>query len=366
MDQLSPESRDPAGKKVASKAPVKQSKSDKERDKDSSNLQQQVQDMQKKIDIAKAGREQAENKALRLEEELRSADERHRTLMERTDKLRKSLEETRREMAQSEARRKRDQLALNCVRLGKLSTKQLGPTAYGEVWEEGFALKDLNRRSAEHMEREEELQRRKAKLATLRRQAKRGAGADDEDLDLDLTAEDQAIKNHLEQLKKDKNHLAEERRLLESEKAAHQKELRRCQSEDRSRFFRDAHPCLNERYLLISLLGRGGFSEVWKALDLVQLKDVAIKVTIALACPGATLSPCFASRPLFSYNTAQPRPLPPPPPPPPLHTHVGASTHSRLERRAQAVVHQARDARVRHPQGHAPPAHRAAIRRLRD
>ena len=62
-------------------------------------------------------------------------------LIERTDKLRKSLEEVRREMAQKEARSRRDQLALNCVRLGKLATKQLGPTAYGEVWEEGYALK---------------------------------------------------------------------------------------------------------------------------------------------------------------------------------------------------------------------------------
>lgn len=27
------------------------------------------------------------------------------------------------------------------------------------------------------------------------------------------------------------------------------------------------------------MLGRGGFSEVWKALDLVELKEVAVKVS---------------------------------------------------------------------------------------
>lgn len=71
--------------------------------------------------------------------------------------------------------------------------------------------------------------------------------------------------------------LAEERRLLESEKAIHQKELRRCQCEERSRFYRDL-PCLHARYLLQYMLGKGGFSEVWKALDLQELRDVAVKI----------------------------------------------------------------------------------------
>ena len=53
--------------------------------------------------------------------------------------------------------------------------------------------------------------------------------------------------------------------------------MRRTQSEDHSRFVRDL-PCLGKRYLLQSMLGRGGFSEVWKALDLVELKEVAVKV----------------------------------------------------------------------------------------
>ena len=68
--------------------------------------------------------------------------------------------------------------------------------------------------------------------------------------------------------------LAEERRLLESEKAIHQKELKRCQCEERSRFYKDL-PVLHERYMLQSMLGRGGFSEVWKALDLVDLREVS-------------------------------------------------------------------------------------------
>jgi hypothetical protein len=28
----------------------------------------------------------------------------------------------------------------------------------------------------------------------------------------------------------------------------------------------------------VAIIGKGGFSEVWKALDLVELKEVAVKV----------------------------------------------------------------------------------------
>jgi serine/threonine protein kinase len=34
------------------------------------------------------------------------------------------------------------------------------------------------------------------------------------------------------------------------------------------------------RYVLISLLGKGGFSEVWKCFDVHLLIEVAVKVTI--------------------------------------------------------------------------------------
>lgn len=45
-----------------------------------------------------------------------------------------------------------------------------------ESWEEGYAIKDLNKRFAEHLERKEELERRKKKLAQMKRQAKKTSG----------------------------------------------------------------------------------------------------------------------------------------------------------------------------------------------
>ena len=237
-----------------------------------------------------------EQKMQRLESDLNQANEYGKKLSDQNSKLKKSLEEVYRSRARQEMRRKRDRLASDSVRIGKLVTQRTGPTSVADIWEEGWALKDISRRSAGLITRKEELEKRRKKLATEKRKRKgvnssnNGGGAGDQDdngpsdqsasaerMELDILAEESAIKYHSEELKRDSEALAEEKKFLETEKAAHMKEMRRCLSEDRSRFTRDL-PCLHGRYVLTSLLGRGGFSEVWKAFDLNELRDVAVKV----------------------------------------------------------------------------------------
>ncbi len=48
-------------------------------------------------------------------------------------------------------------------------------------------------------------------------------------------------------------------------------------NEERSRFYREL-PSLKDRYLLMTMLGKGGFSEVWKAYDILELREVAVKI----------------------------------------------------------------------------------------
>ena len=70
--------------------------------------------------------------------------------------------------------------------------------------------------------------------------------------------------------------LVGERRRLLTEQATLQREIKRQADEDSSNFAQ--RPVLSDRYLTLSLLGRGGFSEVWLSYDLLEFQHVAIKV----------------------------------------------------------------------------------------
>lgn len=63
-------------------------------------------------------------------------------------------------------------------------------------------------------------------------------------------------------LKKEDADLQMEMEKLERERNLHIRELKRIHNEDQSRF--NSHQVLCERYLLLMLIGKGGFSEVHK------------------------------------------------------------------------------------------------------
>ncbi|KAL1137881.1 hypothetical protein AAG570_009577, partial [Ranatra chinensis] len=209
------------------------------------------------------------------------------------------------EKSNIEKKEARQRCMQNRLRLGQFVTQRVGAT-FQENWTDGYAFQELSRRQEEITTEREEIDRQK-KLLTKRRpsnsetgrkrsgSASAGGGGGggsaalhngtDTFLKPDpistMSAQeyyeaDEILKLRQSALKKEDADLQLEMEKLERERNLHIRELKRIHNEDQSRF--NNHPVLNERYLLLMLLGKGGFSEVHKAFDLKEQRYVACKV----------------------------------------------------------------------------------------
>ncbi|KAK9501708.1 hypothetical protein O3M35_012384 [Rhynocoris fuscipes] len=218
------------------------------------------------------------------------------------------------EKSNIEKKEARQRCMQNRLRLGQFVTQRVGAT-FQENWTDGYAFQELSRRQEEISTEREEIDRQK-KLLTKRRpsnsETRKRAGSSSgsnsvggnsglgggsgsgvavlhNGTDTFLKPEpvptmsaqeyyeaDEILKLRQSALKKEDADLQLEMEKLERERNLHIRELKRIHNEDQSRF--NNHPVLNDRYLLLMLLGKGGFSEVHKAFDLKEQRYVACKV----------------------------------------------------------------------------------------
>ena len=125
---------------------------------------------------------------------------------------------------------------------------------------------------------------------------------------------------------------------LEGERQAYRHDLQLAQAEAGSRF--STFPVLNNRYLLCNMLGRGGFSEVfkvggawvagWLGMWVASLR-LGVRGLWCCCCwltgPAGSLRPCLQQHHHAmggGYGTGVPCPLPYPYPPP---THLALALH---------------------------------------
>ncbi|KAF5834921.1 hypothetical protein DUNSADRAFT_8147 [Dunaliella salina] len=105
-----------------------------------------------------------------------------------------------------------------------------------------------------------------------------GAAAEDGAMEGgEFVALDDVYKSRLAVLKREEDVLKDEMDRLGAEKRRHVRALKRMWDENGSKFG-NANVVLGGRFVLLGLLGKGGFSEVFKAYDLLSMRVVAAKV----------------------------------------------------------------------------------------
>uniref|UniRef100_A0A8D8RDI0 Serine/threonine-protein kinase tousled-like 2 n=1 Tax=Cacopsylla melanoneura TaxID=428564 RepID=A0A8D8RDI0_9HEMI len=236
------------------------------------------------------------------------------------------------EKSNIEKKEARQRCMQNRLRLGQFVTQRVG-AQFQENWTDGYAFQELSRRQEEITAEREEIDRQKKLLnkkrptnaETGRKRAGSQSGAAGTQASVSAAAgtgsagapsgavppttpttptstlhngtdtatflkpeplpgmssqeyyeADEILKLRQSALKKEDADLQLEMEKLERERNLHIRELKRIHNEDQSRF--NNHPVLSDRYLLLMLLGKGGFSEVHKAFDLKEQRYVACKV----------------------------------------------------------------------------------------
>ncbi|KAG7551409.1 Protein kinase domain [Arabidopsis thaliana x Arabidopsis arenosa] len=178
-------------------------------------------------------------------------------------------------VSKTERQEARTKVRHESLRLGSVGVLRTG-TIIAETWEDGQMLKDLNAQLRQLLETKEAIERQRKFLKKRQNGDKNDgtdteSGAQEEDI-----IPDEVYKSRLASIKREEEVILRERERYTLEKGLLMREMKRIRDEDGSRF--NNFPVLNSRYALLNLLGKGGFSEVYKAYDLVDHRYVACKL----------------------------------------------------------------------------------------
>uniref|UniRef100_A0A915LHL2 Protein kinase domain-containing protein n=1 Tax=Meloidogyne javanica TaxID=6303 RepID=A0A915LHL2_MELJA len=270
---------------------------------DSINAHQSVQtiesgDLSDKLD---------EKKSKEIENLVRATTELKQVIEVQRIKVRASKETIRRllvEQSRMERKQAKERVMEATLRIGQFRPARVGEH-FKDQWIDGWAMEEINKKLQRiNQERNDivnatkNLKNRKSMKDSNKRQSLSSTSSDlpctssnnvysdDGFLKPELPPKEMTAQEYIEQeeiyrlrkehLKKEETDLLTEKDRLERERNLHIREMKRVQCEEQSRF-RD-HLLLNDRYLLLSLLGKGGFSEVWRAFDLDENRYVACKI----------------------------------------------------------------------------------------
>uniref|UniRef100_A0A8C2XRD1 non-specific serine/threonine protein kinase n=1 Tax=Cyclopterus lumpus TaxID=8103 RepID=A0A8C2XRD1_CYCLU len=231
----------------------------------------------------------------------RQIDEQQRMLERYKERLNKCVTMSKKLLIEKSKQEKmacRDKSMQDRLRLGHFTTVRHG-ASFTEQWTDGYAFQNLIKQQERINSQREDIERQRKLLAKRKppsmaqtpppslEQNKRKSktnGTESEAFVLcpsrlsqaEYHEQEEIFKLRLGHLKKEEAEIQAELERLERVRNLHIRELKRIHNEDNSQF--KDHPTLNDRYLLLYLLGRGGFSEVYKAFDLTEQRYVAVKI----------------------------------------------------------------------------------------
>lgn len=171
-----------------------------------------------------------------------------------------------RRCSHAERTRTAQEIATKKGTLGTFGIQRMGTRVF-DTWVEGFEyqvkrqrLKEIESEKAELEQQRKDLKKQSAPAPLLGR-----------------LVTDDVLKGKIDTLKKEEKRVLEAIEELDAEKKVFIREMKRFNDEMESETFHNS-PRLNGRYVLTRLLGRGGFSEVFRAVDLQDMCEVAVKV----------------------------------------------------------------------------------------
>jgi tousled-like kinase len=287
-------------------------------DADRQQFQQQKQKYEDIIQQLRKQLDEKDQKLLSFEKKLKENEQKIRDLAQehqtsenaKIEKYCNSLIEILTKLAEKERKEDKDRMNENSIKIGTITYQKTIGEAF-EVWQDGESFIDLERRQSfinaekERLEKmKKQIQKQKMNIKKTEQHQQPSSSAlmpapalpgtssinisssnsnnsliaqIQNDMMLnDLNEQEEIVRIRLSQIKKDELALLVEREKLLIAKSMQVREIKRIRDQERSRF---SNPTLiQKRYFLMKLLGRGGFSEVYKAYDLYECRVVACKI----------------------------------------------------------------------------------------
>lgn len=246
-------------------------------------LRKEISDRDAQIDELRDRVESLEGDVSRREDQVQFLDVQCQQLQRR---LRHFQQVMRMEMLNAAQKSRTEARRLVHQRHFDLGQAATWPSNGQAVWVEGNTMRQLIMQLQDVMQRREEVEALKRaaqnnvkQLARQERDREDSLGGSELPLALMAAQEEYQLRTaELVALSNTISDIQQQQARIDNEKKAFVKEVRRVSDEDASEFL--AVPIIGEedRYVLMHLLGKGGFSEVWKAFDLVEGRYVACKI----------------------------------------------------------------------------------------